>query len=852
MDRSARTNLAITSAAVSILAAAVATWSCEEGPIGPHGYHMIDVGDTVSGRLPAVGNIQFAFPAEADSTYAVFLQALGGTVSLSAVDVDRGQVLSAVQVAPGHQLLERATSPIGPGQVTVLLVVTGPEGVEFRFFVYRVRRMPESRSSRFALGDTVQESLETLADIDTFVVAGTADVEVVAYIHASDTSATGAVSLGVEVLGSAGSVVGDSDLEQSSTGRFVLPATRDYRITVQAASDPFNGIQTYQGQYRFQLRAVQHAPESVTSQVQLGDTVSGERLDYVGDIDDFTITGAPGQAVHFFFQATSGSANTRLQLVLLDTAGQPWAVVRSNGADPDLFGQAVGPIALPGTGTVRLEVLGEDDRAFADRSPYRFWVFPVDRHPETAGDTVAYRDSILTESIDAPGDIDEFHVSVPESTLANLVVKKDAEDGSVNVALFDSTSTQLASVYAVVPGGSAQSGAITMTPGDYLLRAEGYFSQYRGHYEIRLYAGFTQAPESLSDTFVVPDTVSGEAISPPGDADIFRFYGRRGDHVNLALEGQAAPSTGWFSLYVSPDVGSYLTSPTQPDSLGAHESGRLDLKVDGWYYISVSGGSNPPLVIEPGPYRFAVTNLSTAPERVIPTLAPGDSVIAEDIDSPSDWDEFTLTGTPGQLLTIVTRTINPPPVSYLLVQVFDSITTDTVAWTAAEQFDKPTGYFTMPSSGRLKVAAYRPAINYGAFLGGYHLVVVPVNPAPEIAPTTFALGDTIRGEAVSPEMDVDEFSSTATPGDTLTPKIRLITDPVPSGRGLAIEVVDPGTGMVLIGANVSFNGATPNFLSPGPFVVPASGSYVIRVHGGGFGQDQLVTAPYEFTVEPTP
>jgi hypothetical protein len=699
------------------------------------------------------------------------------------------------------------------------------------------------------------ESLETLADIDTFVVAGTAGAELVGYIQARDTSTTGMVSFAVEALAGAGSIVGDSELEQGSTGRFLLPATRDYRITVQAAGDPLNGLQTYHGPYRFQLRAVQRAPESAAALVQPGDTVSGERLNYVGDIDDFTLTGAPGQAVHFFFQATSGSANTRLQLVLLDTAGQPWTVVRSNGADPDLLGQAVGPLTLPGTGTVRVEVMGEDDRSLADRGPYRFLVFPVDRHPETASDTVAYRDSILTESIDVPGDIDEFHVSVPESTLANLVVKKDAADGSVIVGLVDSSGTQLASVVSFVPGGSAESGAIPLTPGEYLLRAEGYFSQYRGHYEIRLYAGFTQKPESLADTVVVPDTVSGETISPPGDYDDFWLYGKRGDHVNLALEGQAAVSTGGFgALLFSPDVLplSILSTPTQSDSLGAHESGRIDLVTDGWYRITVSGASSPPQVVETGAYRFALTRLSTAPEHVGAALVPGDSVTAEEMDSRDDWDEFTLTGIPGQLLTIVTRTIDPAPTGIPLLAVFDSITTDTVAWTPVQGFDRPTGYFTMPASGRLKIAVYRHPTFTTTFLGGYRFVVVPVNPAPENAPATFALGDTTRGEAVSPEMDVDEFTSTATPGDTLTPKIRLITDPVPSGRGLAIEVVDPGTGMVLIGANVSFNGATPNFLSPGPFVVPASGSYVIRVHGGGFDEDQLVTAPYEFTVEPTP
>jgi hypothetical protein len=266
----------------------------------------------------------------------------------------------------------------------------------------------------------------------------------------------------------------------------------------------------------------------------------------------------------------------------------------------------------------------------------------------------------------------------------------------------------------------------------------------------------------------------------------------------------------------------------------------------------ISGANSPPQLVETGPYRFALTRLSTAPEHVGAALVPGDSVTAEAMDSRDDWDEFTLTGTPGQLLTIVARTNDPAPTGIPLLAVFDSITTDTVAWTPIQGFDRPTGYFTMPASGRLKVAVYRHPTFTGTFLGGYRFVVVRVNPAPENAPATFALGDTVRGETVFPEMDVDEFTSTATPGATLAPLIRLLSDPVPGGRGIRIEVVNPGTGVVLIGSNVSFTGATPDFLSPGVFVVPPTGAYVIRVRGGGFDEEQLVTAPFEFFVRQVP
>jgi hypothetical protein len=156
----------------------------------------------------------------------------------------------------------------------------------------------------------------------------------------------------------------------------------------------------------------------------------------------------------------------------------------------------------------------------------------------------------------------------------------------------------------------------------------------------------------------------------------------------------------------------------------------------------------------------------------------------------------------------------------------------------------------MPASGRLKIAVYRHPTFTGTFLGGYRFAVVLVNQAPESAPAAFALGDTVRGEAVFPETDLDEFTSSATPGDTLAPMIRLLSDPVPSGRGLALEVVDPATGTVLVGSNVTFIGATSGFLSPGVFVVPPAGSYMIRVRGGGTDEEHLVTAPYEFFVKP--
>ncbi len=477
----------------------VAFGSCGEQTLGPrHVFQRIAVGDSVSGRLSAGGGeVQFAFPGEADSIYAVFLQAVNGSLLLKASDTARGLVLGQVQATPGLRLLDRATLPFGFGPAPVLLVVSGADSGAFRLFVYRVRRAPESRPSRFVLGDTVQESLETLADIDTFVVAGTAGQELIAYIQATDSAVSGIVSLGVESLAGAGSVAGDSDLQQGATDRFILPDTRDYRVTLQAANDFFTGVRSFHGNYRFQVRAVQRAPESVPGAVQPGDTVTGERIDYVGDIDDFTLTGVPGQEFRVFFQALSGNPSTRLELDVFTAAGQIVTGVQSGGADPALLGQAVGRLAFQSNGQYRLHVFGVTPRSLTDRGAYGFWVYPVNRRPETTADTVAYRDSILAETIDVPGDIDEFHVAIPESTLANLVVQNDALDGSVRAEIEDSSGTLMYSATAFRPGDAGHSGVFPLTPGDYLLRVEGTFgaaSQYRGPYKLRLYAGFSAQP----------------------------------------------------------------------------------------------------------------------------------------------------------------------------------------------------------------------------------------------------------------------------------------------------------------------------------------------------------------------
>ncbi|HKE88921.1 MAG TPA: hypothetical protein VKB45_01210 [Gemmatimonadales bacterium] len=86
---------------------------------------------------------------------------------------------------------------------------------------------------------------------------------------------------------------------------------------------------------------------------------------------------------------------------------------------------------------------------------------------------------------------------------------------------------------------------------------------------------------------------------------------------------------------------------------------------------------------------------------------------------------------------------------------------------------------------------------------------------------------------------------TATRGHTLAVWWPLTAAPVPGGA-LALDVIDPATGSVLVGGGQG--GSSADFVSPGQFVVPSSGSFVVRV--GVFFAGDVTTAPYEFFVAP--
>lgn len=840
---------------------------CEDTSVEPNRPHttFIIVGDTVQGSMPPSGDqVRFEFQAANNYPYAVFLQATGSRMQITASDTSESVGLGYSQADPGLDLLDRATGPFQFGNGRVRLLVSSTGAGSFRLFVYRIHEEPESHALRFAIGDTVTETLETLADIDTFVVSGTAGQELVGYAEALDVHEPGIVSVDIESLANVLGMSGDSDLQQSSTGRFALPATRDYGVKVHSGN---GGSGWYRGPYRFQLRPVNSAPEHHAATLAVGDTVTGEAIDYVGDVDAFTLTGSPGQECIVFLQGRNGNPASLFVLEVLDSSGLAVTSSVSNGADTGFFGlaQMTARVQIPtaGPAQLRLRVRGGYDQLLRDRGAYRFWAYGIDRRPETAPETLPFGDSVLTEAITVPGDIDEFHLVVPDSSGANLVVRQDpnASGGPLQLRLLDAGGQLVTELDPWTPDTILSTGPMALAPGTYTVQVEGYQpspgdrTQYVGGFRLWLYK-FGFGPEIAPDTIQIGDTISTEALDPPGDMDVFWFYGRRGDHINIALQGEATPEAGEFVVQFG-DPGQipteFVVSPLHTDSLGTYESNRIDLTRTGWYSLNISGFNNARGVWEQGAYRFAITTRGTAPEHVSAALVPGDSVTGESIDYPGDWDEFTITGTPGQFLAIVARTdtVN----RYPTLEVFDSSTGVNIASVVPLYVDRATAVFSLPASGQLQLAIYQPRSPSqvgGAydFMHPYQFVVVPVNPAPENVPATVTLGDTVRGEAIFPATDIDEFQGVGTPGQTLAPWYRLTANVIPPGTEISLQIVDPGTGAVLTGGNFALVGPSTDFFSPGQFQVPASGNYLVVVANYSLGE--LATAPYEFFIASSP
>jgi hypothetical protein len=825
------------------------------------------IGDTIAGESlnPSVDADEFVVHGDADRYWVGVLEALGpsaGGLSLIAVgEHANGIVGSAATLGGGPpSLTGRTWFPTTQDYRFIVRSVisnihprySGP----YRFWTYAIDPLPEHRPAAITPGGVVVgESIDRAGDFDEFTLQAPAGAEFNAFLQSDPPFQLEVTRPGGQTIAIVTSAAGDTGLMQHATGTFSTPAAGSYVVRISGMS---SHLVADTGAYRFLVYPIDRRPERTSASVAAGDTISGEAIDVPGDIDEFTFSGAAGSEYTAFLQAQSGSAETMLRMGVVDPGGTVLRVAQSTGTDTVLLKQVSGRFTLTSTGTYRLRIAGELSREDRDIGPYRVFLYKVNSAPETVSADLVPGDSISGESIDVPGDFDDFRLVVAESTGLNLVAQLDdqPDDGTpVLVQIFDASGTTVSGIGATI--APTEAGRFKIGPGTYTVRVDVQHWQdkptFRGSYRFWLYR-FAYAPEQIPATFAIGDTVSGEVIAPWGDVDEFRFYGSKGQHINIGLQGQATQLGLGFQLWVY-GPGGYLSvsSAASDTGLHDHQSMRLDLVADGWYQVQVMGFGPTQ-----GPYRFLVEPFGTAPETAPAQLVAGDSVMNEALDFPGDWDEFTVTEPAGSDVGIVMRGSVDPP--YTRLWVLDPVTGDTLGQTVS-QFLRVLGPIRVPAAGQVHVAIFQQggffrfcydATCAGIYnqVGPYNFSIIRINRPPETVAASYTIEDTVRGDAIDPLGDVDEFTSSGTPGERLSPQFRLTGDPVPPGTFYHMEIVDPVTDAILVGDAMAVFRATPDFQSPGSFTVPAFGAFVIRMRSGGYVSRDTDhgTAPYEFVV----
>jgi len=848
---------------VLLLAALVSAAGCSDstGPrqtTGGGALLPLEIGDTAVGYLAAADPVgaRYAVHVAASGEIAVFFQAEAQQVEIilsdSASGTPRAVAYSSGDYARSHLLHNRTpTLTVSAGQ-TILLEVQhrqspGTAG-RYRIYVYPVNRAPEHVPVALVLGDTVTgEILDNPADVDEFTYTPAGAEEVIGYLIGSGTQPGRELFLGLyapgsaDAFGAAYSGPTDTDLEVQTTGAHLLQSGITIRAVVRQFGLTVDSVHPGTGPYTIQLRLLDRRPEHVPQLLVPGDTVDGERIDYIGDVDEFTLPVAANQSYNLFFQGTSGRDSAVFQL--LTNAPLPlYRPIYSNGTAPSLVSHHTGRFTAPATGSYDVAVSTSTAHDGLYRGAYRLFPYLIDPLPETAPAAITLGDSVLGESLDLPGDLDRITLTVPQATAASIVLWRPTGTPLGPVL---SMPYQLGTIQFVTlpdnnggPEAGEGSSRFPLAAGTYTveIRSDGGDGEaYTGGYRLETFA-VDSAPEASPPLFAIGDTVT-EAIDVDGDLDEFRFDYVRGQQLDFQFQGTGPPSAlsfvGWLTDSAGNGLPVGLGTEALSGTLANHRTGRFELPADGQYRLFFSGGSNGTDGGEVAGYRFTLKDPGVLTEHGISTLAPGDTATGERIDSLGDMDEFLLSGAPGD------------EVVFLLASAFSAlIEADLLPLGSATPIARlhHTGGITasavtvLPAAGQLRLRIGEQRSHLGPSyeitdayhtVGAYNVALLPVARAPEVVSPVIALGDTIAGESLSPQGDIDEFTFTGTAGVIVT--AYLNTPAGFPGNAAVLEVLEPGTGNVL--GSVSSGNSAPNLTdqSTGPIVLPAAGIYTVRI-----------------------
>jgi hypothetical protein len=310
---------------------------------------------------------------------------------------------------------------------------------------------PEAGAAMVSVGDTMRGAIDVEADIDDFYFQ---------YRHA-DPIDVRIVPLGAE-LPVAASVddgsFGYYAAATSPTGRFTLDTSGTYRLRVSGPPG---------ASYAVALLALPVTPETVPVSVTLADSITGESLDSLGDIDEFLLSAPPGTEVQAALSLALVFANMHLQTWLPgDTAPRS-----------STLGEGLGRrFSMPPGGLVRiraLEVRGTGLTlidSFFQTGAYSVWFRTHNPAPESVPAALTLGVPITGESIDTRGDLDDFTFACSSGQVITGMITAWAPnsfsfDDPVAVQLLDPVTGEALASASTTDSDTESTGPVTLANG---------------------------------------------------------------------------------------------------------------------------------------------------------------------------------------------------------------------------------------------------------------------------------------------------------------------------------------------------------------------------------------------------
>jgi len=852
---------------------ALAAIACGDGT-GPGQRRPVSVtlNQLVSGQLGPGEQVDYRFAPPSTMAIALELTLTTGGVSVTVKD-SSGQLLTSLTAGglppSGTSWRTSYVLASSPGWVDIRLTPTGSTPSAFQVRVIGVGLGPEHHASTIAPNDTVQnEVIDDRSDQDVFELDVTGGTPYVFFAQGllPDT----APRLKVEVWESLGDrdpriyleVGGESDFE-IRRGYYSPATTRRVSVRVSPLYGSPIATSSVVDPYRFVMRAIRFEPERLARRLPLNDTVAGESIDHVGDVDEFVVSASPGEEFNLFMQSFSTSPGTGFTADLLWSSGGR-ALLEAVVQGTALGDRASGRFAGPTADSFRIRVRAPDGFAGLPRGPYRMQLYLVHRPPESAtGRVLALGDSVVGETIGILGDVDEFTLTVPSDTAGALFIGGAPTTPMPGLWVDPPVLTVEELGTAQLVGGTLAlqtthadslngTGLLRLRAGSYLVRVEGNSSMpggFTGAFRL-VTAAFDTLPERRPSWLEVGDTAV-EAIQPAGDVDLYRFRGRRADPVRLCLQLTGTPTEGRIEAGIGapfPAYPSWLARAggDQPTpTMCALDSRRLTLPSDTVYSVTVKSFNGGRFSGERSPYRLSLLPYPVAPEHVPTGIGLGDSVGAERLDEPGDVDEFLLSASAGaEVQTWLLSGAGAVTVEALHPASFDSLrATMSTSWVSA------LGRVRVPTEGALRLRFFErrafgcPGDCGVEATGPFAFWVRGVDRGPETASPVVVVGDTVSAEVLDYEGDIDEFTFAATGGDTVEVYLQFPTGYL-SFTGARLELVAPDGSPV---GSVQGGNPTPTLetLTTGRLHLPLTGTYVVRVLGN---DDRLGSGAYRFRV----